>query len=54
MNEACKQTDVIEQIKYITAGWFFIFACSPQVTKPFNPILGETYEGIIGGIRIYF
>jgi len=54
MNEAVKHADVVEQIKYVAAAWFFIFACDPKVTKPFNPILGETYEGIIGGIRVYF
>jgi hypothetical protein len=31
-----------------------MWACNPKISKPFNPILGETYQGIIGGIPIYF
>ena len=33
--------------------FMFTFACNPKVSKPFNPILGETCEGIIGGIPFY-
>ena len=30
-----------------------MLACNPKVSKPFNPILGETCEGSIAGIPIY-
>lgn len=53
LNEAAKSIDPVEQIKNIAAGFIFIFACHPKVCKPFNPILGETYQGIIGGIPVF-
>ena len=30
-----------------------MYACNPKVSKPFNPILGETCECRIGGIPFY-
>lgn len=54
MGEAVKKTVIVEQIKYVAAAFMFIFACNPTVTKPFNPILGETYQATVGGIPIYF
>jgi len=55
MAEAVKKTEVVEQIKYVSAAFMFILIAShPRVTKPFNPILGETYQATVGGIPIYF
>lgn len=31
----------------------FLLSCDPKVSKPFNPILGETLQGSIGGIPFY-
>jgi len=42
MHKALKETDIEEQIKYVAIPFIFMFACNPKVSKPFNPILGET------------
>ena len=53
MNKALKETDISEQIKYVALAFMFMFACNPKVSKPFNPILGETCQSSIGGIPFY-
>lgn len=53
MQKAFHEKRVEEQIKYVTLAFIFIFACKPKVSKPFNPILGETCQGTIGGIPFY-
>lgn len=53
MHQAVQCTSPIEQIKYVAAAWMFIFACHPKIKKPFNPILGETYQGEVGGIPVF-
>jgi hypothetical protein len=53
MHDAVNSSDVIEQIKNVACAFIFIFACHPKVNKPFNPILGETYQGIVGGIPVF-
>ena len=45
--------DIIEQAKYVTKFFTSIPALHLNNTKPFNPILGETFEFILGGIPIY-
>ena len=45
--------DIIEQIKYIACSIMFLHAASPNIQKPFNPILGETYQGKLGPYPIY-
>lgn len=54
MKLAVEAKDLIEQMKYVTTSFMFVSACSPSVEKPFNPILGETFECTIGGIPFYF
>lgn len=54
INEAINATNLVEQIKYVTMAFMFISSCKPNIEKPFNPILGETLQGFIGGIPIYF
>lgn len=53
MHDATKTKDPVEQIKNVAAAFIFMFACCPKVCKPFNPILGETFQAFIGGIPIF-
>lgn len=53
MHKAVKETKLEEQIKYVALAFIFMLSCSPKVSKPFNPILGETLEATIGGIPFY-
>jgi hypothetical protein len=54
IHEAINANNLVEQIKYVTMAFMFISSCSPNIEKPFNPILGETLQGWLGGIPIYF
>lgn len=54
MIEAVNASNLVEQIKYITMAFMFLSACRPNIQKPFNPILGETLQGFLGGIPVYF
>ena len=45
--------DPIEQMKYMACALMFVHATSPNIEKPFNPILGETYQGMIGSYPVY-
>jgi hypothetical protein len=53
INDAVNTANPVEQIKFVTLSYMFINACLPNLEKPFNPILGETFQGTIGGIPIY-
>lgn len=44
--------DVIEQAKMVTSFIMGIGVLHLNITKPFNPILGETFQCIIGGIPL--
>lgn len=46
-------TDPIEQIKYVICAFMFIHATCPGIGKPFNPILGETYQARFGDLFVY-
>lgn len=53
LERAAKASDPIERFKYIVA---FGLGCTNayiQMDKPFNPILGETFHGIINGCTVY-
>jgi hypothetical protein len=54
MAEAVKTTNLVEQMKYVVLSFLFMNSCFPNVQKPFNPIIGETFQGILGGIPIFF
>ena len=43
----------IDKLKYITALVFSISIMYLSLEKPFNPILGETFQGIINGDLIF-
>ena len=45
--------DLIEQAKLVTSFFLGIAPLHVNVAKPFNPILGETFEASIGGIPVY-
>jgi len=52
LSKALTCTNPVEQIKYIVAGFMFMSATCPNIEKPFNPILGETFQGMVGNIPI--
>jgi hypothetical protein len=46
-------TDPIEQMKYLICSFMFVNATCPGIEKPFNPILGETYQGKLGTLPVF-
>lgn len=52
MAKAAQETNPLEQIKYVSCAFMFLSATGPNIEKPFNPILGETYQGVIGNMQI--
>jgi hypothetical protein len=53
ISEAVNATDPIEQMKFVTMSFVLLTSCFPNAVKPFNPVLGETFQGLLGGIPIY-
>ena len=45
--------DIIEQAKLVVSFMIGLGPLHLNMTKPFNPILGETFEVSIGGIPLY-
>ena len=43
----------IEKLKYVSTYFLSQFILSPILLKPFNPIIGETYQAKIGNLNIY-
>jgi hypothetical protein len=52
LTRAARETDPVEQLKLVTCAFMFISATCPNIEKPFNPILGETYQGQIGEFTV--
>ena len=53
LEKAAVTSDPVERFKYCLAfGYTFTVLCF-DVEKPFNPILGETYQGYIRGCPVY-
>ena len=50
---AAECTDILEQTKLVASFFAGIPALHLNSAKPFNPILGETFEFKVGGIPIY-
>jgi hypothetical protein len=50
---ASQQTDPIQRMKYVIAFTVTSSVCYIRMDKPFNPILGETYQALIDGCPIY-
>src|SRR5690242_8682880 len=54
MNKAADSTNNIERIKYITTYLLATMNLSMHGMKPFNPILGETFQCKIGELMCYY
>ncbi len=52
LTSAGKETNPLEAFKYTIATFFSSVHMGIAQIKPFNPILGETYQGCLGGIPI--
>lgn len=50
---ASQTNDLLEQAKFVTLFFLGMGTMNLTLTKPFNPILGETFECLLGGIPIY-
>jgi len=54
LKEAAKESDPVARMKYVIAFAISGLYVSANQTKPFNPLLGETYQGIMeDGTEIY-
>ncbi|CAD8073577.1 unnamed protein product [Paramecium sonneborni] len=53
LEKAAQTTDVFEQLRLTVAFHISSFMMGVQQEKPFNPIIGETFEGRIKGCPIY-
>lgn len=53
LEKAATISDHLERIKYCSAFGLSISVLNLQIEKPFNPILGETYQGFINGCPVY-
>lgn len=53
LEKAAQSTDLIQQMKYSLGFILTLLHMSIHQTKPFNPILGETFQGRINGCPIY-
>lgn len=53
LEEAARQNDPLEQMKLCTAFLLTTSLMYLDLQKPYNPILGETYQGSIKGCPIY-
>jgi len=46
-------TDTLEQFRLVLTFYLTTLAADLNPEKPFNPILGETFQGVIGGCSVY-
>lgn len=53
LEKAAKTTDIIQQMNYVCAAMISTLHMALDQIKPFNPILGETFQGWIKGSPIY-
>ena len=53
LEKAAKTTDIIQQMNYICAAFISTLHMSIDQIKPFNPILGETFQAWIKGSPLY-
>jgi hypothetical protein len=54
LDKAATCTDNLERLKLVTSYYITLFHLSLALAKPFNPILGETFQAKIGNSSIYF
>ena len=53
IGKAAQTQNEVEQIKHCAVFLSTLSILQMKLEKPFNPILGETFQGYIGGIPIY-
>lgn len=53
LEKAAKTTDIIQQMNYVCAAFISTLHMSLDQIKPFNPILGETFQAWIKGSPLY-
>jgi len=53
-NLAAKEKNIVKQITLVSQAFAFATTIQPNIEKPFNPILGETYQCTVGGVSLYF
>lgn len=53
LEEAAKLNDPIERFKRVVAFAISFTIIYIKMDKPFNPILGETYQSLIDGCPVY-
>jgi len=53
LEKAAATSNVVEQFKQTIAFFIASLPIGSNPQKPFNPILGETFQGIIGGCPVY-
>jgi len=54
LNRAYYSNDKLERLKWITTFWISQLHLSSLQTKPFNPILGETFQIKIANLDLYY
>eukprot|EP01017_Pseudomicrothorax_dubius_P051596 TRINITY_DN9963_c0_g1_i2.p1 TRINITY_DN9963_c0_g1~~TRINITY_DN9963_c0_g1_i2.p1 ORF type:complete len:299 (-),score=62.04 TRINITY_DN9963_c0_g1_i2:337-1233(-) len=54
LEPAANLTDPLEQIKLVITAVIARIPLNMEQKKPFNPILGETFQGFINGCPIYY
>lgn len=52
VEQAVAESDPLEQFKKMVTFYFTMLHIGIEQQKPFNPILGETYQGLIGGNQV--
>ena len=52
LEKAMSTKDPLERIKAMATWYIISIQLEPQMMKPFNPILGETFQSMIGGYDI--
>lgn len=53
LEKAAGQKDPIHRLKYVAAFLASVTIAYLQMDKPFNPILGETFQAIFDGCPVY-
>jgi hypothetical protein len=53
LNKASESTDTLEQFKASIAAYVSSIVTDISPLKPFNPIIGETFQGIVDNVPIY-
>lgn len=53
LERAVKETDPVHRMKYVATFVVSVGMAYLQMDKPFNPILGETFQAIFDGCLVY-